>query len=99
MGDIEKAKREIRYAKSSADDRRWDQLEPKIQAIEEALKGVSDADAAPVLAELKPLKEKMTAGIREEKAGRIEREIRRNLSAAADDLNRGYKESPQLPKS
>ena len=98
-GDIEKAKREMRWAKSSADDRRWDQLEPKIQAIEEALKGVPDADAAPVLAELKPLKEKLAAGVREEKAGRIEREIRRNLSAAADDLNRGYKESPQLPKT
>src|SRR5436190_5668909 len=98
MGDIEKAKRELRYAKSSADDKRWDQLEPKIQLIEAALQGVPDADAAPVLAELKPMKEKMLAGIREEKAGRIEREIMRGVSAAADELNRGYDESPQLAK-
>ena len=38
-GDLEKAKREMRWAKSAADDRRWDQLEPKIQAIEAALEG------------------------------------------------------------
>jgi len=99
MADLEKAKREIRWAKSAADDRRWDQLEPKIQAIDDALKGVPEADAAPVLAELQPLREKLANGVREEKAGRIEREIRRSLSAAADDLSRGYAESPQLPKA
>jgi hypothetical protein len=30
MGDIEKAKREIRYARSAADDRRWDLLDARI---------------------------------------------------------------------
>src|SRR4051812_42470093 len=99
MGDIEKAKRELRYAKSAADDRRWDQLEPKIQSIEAALEGVPDAEKAPVLAELQPMKEAMEKGLREENSGRIQREIQRNLAAAADDLQRGYKESPQLKKS
>ena len=99
MGDIEKARREIRYAKSSADDGRWDLLEPRIQAIEAALEGLSDAEKAPVLAELVPMREKMTKGIREEKSGRIEREIKRNLGAAADELSRGYASSPQLQKS
>jgi len=99
MGDIEKAKRELRYAKSTADDKRWDQLEPKIKGIEAALEGVPDADAAPVRAELKTMKEAMEKGLREENSGRIEREIRRSLSAAADDLNRGYAESPQVKKA
>ena len=99
MGDIEKAKRELRYAKSTADDKRWDQLEPKLAAIEAALQGVPDAEKAPVSAELAAMREKMNQGLREEKAGQIEREIKRNLAAAADDLSRGYDESPQLPKT
>ncbi len=99
MGDIEKARREIRYARSSADDRRWDQLEPRIKTIETALEGCSDAEKAPVLAELAPMREKMIAGIREEKSGAIEREIKRNLSAAASELSSGYTESPALEKS
>jgi hypothetical protein len=98
-GDIEKAKRELRFAKSTADDKRWDQLEPKLQAIDAALEGVPDAEKAPVAAEVAAMREKMLQGIREEKAGRLEREIKRNLSAAADDLNRGYDESPQIPKT
>ncbi|HEX7899008.1 MAG TPA: hypothetical protein VF950_14690 [Planctomycetota bacterium] len=97
-GDIEKAKREIRYAKSTADDKRWDQLEPKLQAIEAALVGVPDAEKAPVAAEVAAMREKMLKGLREEKAGRIEREIKRDLSAAADDLKSGYDESPRVPK-
>ncbi|HXX94051.1 MAG TPA: hypothetical protein VEN81_10480, partial [Planctomycetota bacterium] len=97
-GDIEKAKREMRWARSAADDRRWDQLEEKIQTIDTALQGVPDADKAQVLAELAPLRETLARGVREEKAGRIEREIQRNLNAAADQLNGGYRESPYLPK-
>ncbi|HZE96095.1 MAG TPA: hypothetical protein VE981_03630 [Planctomycetota bacterium] len=88
MGDLEKAKRELRYAKSTADDRRWDQLEPKIAIIEEALKGVPEAEAAPVLAELNPMKEKMLNGIREEKAGRIESDVTRAVAYAADEIAR-----------
>jgi len=84
MGDIEKAKREIRYAKSAADDRRWDLLQTRIQGIEAALDGVSDAERAPVLAELVPLREQMTKALREEQASRIEREIKRNLSNAEE---------------
>ncbi len=99
MGDLEKAKREMRYAKSTADDRRWDQLEPRIKTIEAALEGLSDAEKAPILAELTPMREAMTKGIREEKSGMIERELKRNLSAAVDEFSRGYKESPQLEKS
>jgi hypothetical protein len=98
-GDIEKAKREMRWAKSAAEDRRWDQLEPRIQTIEAALEGVPESEAAPVLAELKPLREKLTNGVRAEKAGQIEREIKRNLSGAADQLNGGYRESVWLPKA
>jgi hypothetical protein len=84
MGDIEKAKREIRYAKSAADDRRWDLLETRIRGIEAALDGVSDAEQAPVLAELAPLREQMAKALREEQATRIEREIKRNLSNAEE---------------
>ena len=47
MGDIEKAKREIRYAKSAADDKRWDLLATRIQGIDAALEGVSEAERAP----------------------------------------------------
>lgn len=99
MGDIEKAKRELRFAKYSCDDKRWEQLEPKLAAIEAALEGVPDAEKAPVAAEVAAMKAKMVQGLREEKAGSISREIKRNLMAAAEDLNRGYKESPQLPKT
>lgn len=84
MGDIEKAKREIRYAKSAADDRRWDLLETRIRGIEAALDGVSDGERAPVLAEIAPLREQMVKALREEQATRIEREIRRNLSNAEE---------------
>jgi hypothetical protein len=84
MGDIEKAKREIRYAKSAADDRRWDLLETRIQGIEAALEGVSDAERSPVLAEIAPLRAMMAKAVREEQAARIEREIKRNLSNAED---------------
>ena len=84
MGDIEKAKREIRYAKSAADDKRWDLLETRIRGIEAALDGVSDAEQAPVLAELAPLREQMAKALREEQANRIEREIKRNLSNAEE---------------
>lgn len=98
-GDIEKAKRELRFAKSTADDKRWDQLEPKLAAIEAALEGVPDAEKAPVAAEVAAMREKMLKGLREEKAARLEREIKRNLSAADDELKRGYDESPQIPKT
>src|SRR5258706_3478265 len=84
MGDIEKAKREIRYAKSAADDRRWDLLEARILGIEAALEGVSDAERAPVLAEIAPLRGQMAKALREEQATRIEREIKRNLSNAEE---------------
>src|SRR5436189_1009304 len=84
MGDIEKAKREIRYAKSAADDRRWDLLETRIHGIEAALEGVSDAERSLVLAEIAPLREMMAKAQREEQATRIEREIKRNLSNADD---------------
>jgi len=84
MGDLEKAKREIRYAKSAADDRRWDLLETRLNGIEAALDGVSDAERAPVLAEIAPMRELMAKAVREEQANRIEREIKRNLGNAAD---------------
>ena len=84
MGDIEKARREIRYARSAADDKRWDLLETRIRGIEAALEGVSDAERAPVLAELAPLRELMAKALREEQATRIEREIKRNLSNAEE---------------
>ena len=84
MGDIEKARREIRYAKSAADDRRWDLLETRIRGIEAALDGVSEAESAPVLAEIKPMREAMAKAVREEQATRIEREIKRNLGNAED---------------
>src|SRR6185503_4840660 len=84
MGDIEKAKREIRYAKSAADDKRWDLLETRIRGIEAALDGVSSAESAPVLAEIAPLRDQMAKALREEQAARIEREIKRNLSNAED---------------
>lgn len=84
MGDIEKAKREIRYAKSAADDRRWDLLETRIRGIEAALDDASEAERAPVLAEIAPLREQMAKALREEQATRIEREIRRNLSNAEE---------------
>ena len=84
MGDIEKARREIRYAKSAADDRRWDLLETRIRGIEAALEGVGDDERAPVLAELAPLREQMAKALREEQATRIEREIKRNLSNAEE---------------
>ena len=82
MADIEKAKREIRYAKSAADDRRWDLLATRIQGIDAALDGASEAERAPVLAEIAPLRELMAKALREELAGRIEREIRRTLGYA-----------------
>ena len=66
MGDLEKAKREIRYAKSAADDRRWDLLETRLSGIEAALDGVSDAERAPVLAEIAPMRELMAKAVREE---------------------------------
>ncbi len=97
-GDIEKAKRELRYAKSSADDKRWDQLEPKLQGIEAALEGVPDAEKAPVAAEVAAMRAKMLQGLREEKAGRLDRELKRDLNAAAEDLKSGYDESPRLPR-
>ena len=84
MGDIEKAKREIRYAKSAADDKRWDLLETRLRGIEAALEGVSEAESTPVLAEIKPMREAMARALREEQATRIEREIKRNLSNAED---------------
>ena len=84
MGDIEKAKREIRYAKSAADDKRWDLLETRIRGIEAALDGVSSAESAPVLAEIAPLRDQMAKALREEQATRIEREIKRNLSNAEE---------------
>lgn len=98
-GDIEKAKREIRYAKSAAEDRRWDLLEARIQTIDAALEGVAASEQAPVLAELAPLRERLASGVRAEKAGRIEREIQRNLSAAADDIQRGNTSTVWLQKS
>jgi hypothetical protein len=84
MADIEKAKREIRYAKSAADDRRWDLLATRIQGIDAALEGVSDAERAPVLAEIAPLRELMAKALREELASRIEREIKRTLGYAEE---------------
>ena len=84
MGDIEKAKREIRYVKSAVDDKRWDLVETRIRGIEAALEGVSDAESAPVLAEIKPMRDAMAKALREEQATKIEREIKRNLSNAED---------------
>lgn len=84
MGDLEKAKREIRYARSAAEDRRWDLLETRIRGIEAALEGVSESESAPVLAEIAPLRESMAKALREEQASRIEREIKRNLANAED---------------
>ncbi len=98
-GDLEKAKREIRYAKSTADDRRWDSLEPKLQSIEAALDGVPEADKAPIAAEVAAMRAAMVKALREEAAGRIEREIQRNLSSAEDDFKRGYAESSSLQKA
>lgn len=99
MGDVEKAKREVRSARMAADERRWDVLESRLKTIDEALDGVPDADKAPVLAEIAPLREKMQQGLREKNAGRIEREIRRSLSAGIDEVARGYAESPNLNKA
>jgi ribosomal protein S11 len=99
MGDLEKAKREARYAKMNADERRWDQLEPRLKTIEVALEGLTDAEKAPVLAELAPMRAAMTKGVREERSGQIERELKRNLSAATDEFARGQKESSQLQRS
>lgn len=96
MGDVEKAKRELRFA---AGESRWDALENRIKTIEAALEGVSDADKAPVLAELAPLREKLQKGLQEKNGGRIEREIRRMLNAGVDELARGYAESGNLKKA
>ena len=84
MADIEKAKREIRYAKSAADDRRWDLLATRIQGIDAALEGVSETDRVPVLAEIAPLRELMANALRKEQADRIERDIKRTLGYAEE---------------
>lgn len=80
MGDIEKAKREIRYAKSAADDRRWDLLATR-QGIDAALEGVSDSERAPVLAELAPLRELLAKASREERFAQDRSRAGRNARA------------------
>src|SRR5262245_40160274 len=84
LGDIEKAKREIRYEERAADDKRWDLLETQIRGIEDALEGGSEAESERVHAAMKPMREAMAKALREEQANRIEREIKRNLSNAED---------------
>lgn len=98
MADVEKARREIRYARSAADDRRWDLLESRLQQIDAALEGAADVEREPVLAELLPLRQALQAGVRAEQAGRIERELQRLVAWVTDDLQRGGTAENQLQK-
>jgi len=98
-GDIEKAKRDLRSAKFAADDGRWDVFEARMESIEQALDGLTDAEKSPILAELAPLRELAANAVREENARRIEDEISHNIDAADPRHNAPDRVASQLKRA
>src|SRR3954471_2942290 len=76
-GDAAKAKRDLASAKDAAESERWDNLESSMKHAETDMDGLSDADKAPLLAEIKEIKSIVTKS--------VEDDVNKRLAKAASD--------------
>lgn len=72
-GDVAAAKRDLRSAKSWADDRKWTEVAGDLQKVQADLEGLTDAEKAPVLAGVAEIKAAATQDILKDINQRIDR--------------------------
>jgi hypothetical protein len=72
-GDVAKAKRNLLSARSSAESGRWADLDPNMKKAAAEMEGLSDAQKAPLLAEIDAIKTLVTKSVEEDVTKRLDR--------------------------
>src|SRR5207249_4388816 len=99
VGDIEAAKRNIRWVKSAIEDNRFDRLEEAAQKVDRDLEGVSGPDAEALAKELAGYRKQGVDAERAEKAKRLEDEVSRNIQGADPKYNAADRVEYQLKRA
>jgi len=85
-GSVSSARGRIIFAKDSLDSGRYDDAEQKLQDAEKQLEGVSDAEKAPLVAEIAAIRKEIAAKQGGEQAARVERQIKQIIDSAEEDI-------------
>lgn len=99
MGDIEVAKRNMRWVKMAIEDRRYDQLEERASKVEGDLEGVTGPEADGLRKELADARKQGEDAEKAEMAKRVEEEVVRNIQAADPQYNAPDRVESQLKKA
>src|SRR5688572_27735665 len=76
-GDVAKARRDLAAAKDAAESGRWDNLDSAMKKVEADMEGLSDAEKAPLLEDVKAIKAIVTKS--------VEEDVNKRLAKAAED--------------
>ena len=93
-GSVASARARISMAKESLDREDYDRVESSLDSAEKALDGLSDAEKAPVLAEIKAVRDQIQTAQNAGKIKTMEKELDRHLRQAESDLESGAR-SPE----
>jgi hypothetical protein len=88
MGDAAKAKRNLMFVKMSAEASRWGDLDSAMAKVTADMDGLSDAEKAPLMAEIAAIKSMVTAAIAEEVTKRLDKAATADPKMAKFDLER-----------
>ena len=72
-GDAAKAKRDLSFLKMSVESNRFDSLDEQFAKVTADMEGLTDAEKAPILAEIAEVKKTISASIEDEVARRLKR--------------------------
>ncbi len=72
-GDASAAKRNLNFAKMSAESERWDDMDGSFKKATAAMEGLSDAEKAPLLAAINEIKAMVTKSVEEDVTKRLDR--------------------------
>jgi len=86
-GSAAAARSQVNMAKESLDRGDFDRVDSSLESAEKYLDGLSDAEKAPILAEIKEVRAQVEPKKKAEQAKRVQEEIERHLRQAESDMN------------
>jgi hypothetical protein len=87
-GDAARAKRDLMFARTSAESERWDDLDANMKKVAADMQGLSDAEKAPLLPGLAEIKSMVTKSVEEEVTKRLDKAATADPGMAKLDLQR-----------
>ncbi len=87
-GDAARARRNLMFAKTNAESQRWDDLDASMKKVAADMEGLSDAEKAPLLAEIAAIKAMVTKSVEEEVTKRLDKAAKADPPFAKLDIDR-----------